>query len=203
MSERSGSTDEDNQFYYEEFKEACAHYRHLEEERSRHLRFFLLLAGALVGLFGYLGTSGRRSIICSDWVFIGGLIMVLLQILDTLTFVTVRRLENARLQHEEVKKYVRCKLSGGDGRIIEMWKDFRDSGGVSVQCTIEFTLHLFAVVLFQAALFFFAAHTQTFWRGLLVLAFTNSLFFIHIMVLVRLSCQKEEQSSKCMKHGLE
>ncbi len=166
-------------------------------QRSRHLRFFLLLAAGLIALFGYLVNGKNQPSIPKTGVnFIGGLIMVLLQLLDTITFVTVRRLQEARLRHEEVKRYVRRKLSRGDRSIAKIWDSFGRRRGLSVQSTIEFTLHLFAVILFQAAVFIFATQGQPFWQCLLVLAFTNILFIIHILVFLHFS---NPEDGKCNK----
>jgi hypothetical protein len=86
---------EENSFDREEFKESYAHYRHLEQERSRHIAFFFTLVAGLLGLIGFLIKDGKAFTELNWFLFVGGLIVVFLQILDTVTFTAIRRIGDA------------------------------------------------------------------------------------------------------------
>ena len=99
------------QFDFEEFKESYTHYRHLEQERSRYLAFFFAMIGGLLGLLGYLLKDGKPITGTENFLFVGGLIIVFLQILDTVTFAAIRRMGDARAQHAATMNYIRGKLN--------------------------------------------------------------------------------------------
>ena len=88
----------DNQFDHDEFKESYAHYRHLEQERSRHLTFFFTLVGGLFGVLGFVLKDGK-SIIGTDWfLFLTCISVVFLQVFEIFTYVSVRRVGDARVK---------------------------------------------------------------------------------------------------------
>ena len=130
---------EEKQFECEEFKESYAHYRHLEEERSRHLALFLALVGAFFGFLGFL-VQGETPTVRSEWsLFLCGMMVAFLQFLDTVTFVAIRRVGDARAVHAKTLRHLRAKLTT-DRYVADLWNDFERRTRISVQSAVDATL---------------------------------------------------------------
>lgn len=175
----------DNQIDLEEFKESYSHYRHIEEERSRHLAFFFAMVGGLLGFLGFLLKDGK-SVTGLDWfLFVCGLIIVFLQILDIITFTAVRQMGDAREQHAAVLRYLREKLNT-DKHISTLWKAFEGRPHISVQSATEITLHLFALLFFvttsAGAIYALTTHAMRCWQGTAVLSLTATFAVLHFAV---------------------
>jgi hypothetical protein len=128
-------------FDHEEFKQSYEHYRHLEQERSRHLAFFFTLVGGLLGLITFLVKDGKPITGLSWVLFVGGLTVVFLQILDIVVFAAIRRIGDARTQHAAAINLLRSKY-GGTPQIVKLWKDFENRSHISVQRAAELPLSL-------------------------------------------------------------
>jgi len=173
----------DKQFDHDEFKESYAHYRHLEQLRSGHLAFFFALVAGFLGFLGFWLKDGKPVV---DWfLFVGGLIIVFLQILDTVIFTAIRRIGDARAQHAASIRYLRGQLTT-DKVIAEGWKAFEEKAHVSVQLAAEVTLHLFAFLFFVAASVgvIYALNTSAIlcWQGSVVLSLSLVFALAHVAV---------------------
>jgi hypothetical protein len=176
-----------SQFDHDEFKESYAHYRHLEQERSRHLAFFFAMVGGLLGFLGFLLKDGK-PVTGLDWfLFVGGLIVVFLQILDTVTFTAIRRIGDARAQHAATMDHLREKLNS-DTYVSDLWKAFKKRAHVSVQCAAEITLHLFALLFVTTAsvgaIYALTTGAVFCWQGAVVLSLTTAFAVLHAAVWV-------------------
>ncbi|MGK5094953.1 hypothetical protein WDW89_23450 [Deltaproteobacteria bacterium TL4] len=176
-----------------EFKESYAHYRHLEQERSRHLKFFLVMVGALFGFLGFLVKVDQPVTNWAWFLFVCGLVIVFLQILGTVTFIAIRRVGDAHAQHAKTIRYLRGKLSS-DRYVSELWEAFERRAHVSVQYAAEITLHLFAFFFVAAAsvgaIYALYSKVVLCWQGALVLALTLVSAVVHLGVSVWLKAPK-------------
>lgn len=177
----------DKQFEHDEFREAYAHYRHLEQLRASHLAFFFAVIAGLIGFLGFWLKDGKPIV---DWyLFLGGLAIVFLQILDTVIFTAICRIGDARVQHAKSIRHLRGQLAA-DSVIAEGWKAFEDKPHVSVQRAAEWTLHLFALFLFAAsfvgAIYALNACAVACWQGSAVLSLGLVFAFVHVAVLYSL-----------------
>ena len=181
----------ENDYFLEEFKESYEHYRHLEKLRSGHITFFFTL---VAGFFGFLGFLLKNGSPVSDWtMFVGGLTIVFLQILDTIIYASIRRIGDARAQHAKTLQYLREKLSN-DHTIVNGWKAFEGNAQISVQIGAEITLHLFAILFFLAVAtgVFFALNRCNLlcWQGCTVLSLSLTIFLAHIGIWLWLRYHK-------------
>lgn len=134
-----GQTIEDR----EELREAYEHYRHLEQERSRHLSFFVTLIGAVLGLLVFATKSdiGGESGASSFEFALS--IVVFLQFFAVLTFISVRRVGLALKVHKKVIWALRTH----NPEVRQAWREFEVSPGVSVQRSSELIVHLVQALL--------------------------------------------------------
>jgi cytochrome bd-type quinol oxidase subunit 2 len=185
---------DDDHFDLIEFKESYAHYRHLEEERSRHLKFFLTMVGGLLGFLGFLA-KGDKPI--TDWgslLFVCGLVVIFLQILDTITFAAIRHVGDARARHSKTIRYLRGKLTS-DKFVANLWEDFDHQAHISAQDSALWTLHLFALVFVLAAvtisIYTLSSGVIVCWLGAVLLVLTLVFAAVHIGVSVWLKVPKK------------
>ncbi len=174
---------DNHEFNRDEFKESYAHYRHLEQERSRHLRFFLVIVGALLGVLGFSTKAAASVADRGSFLFVCGLVVVFLQILDTVTFAAIRRVGAARGNHAKTIRHLRSKLAS-DEYVANLWAAFDDRPHLSVQRAAEIMLHLFALILVLAAslgtIYGLNSGIALWWQGIVVLFLTLFFAVVHI-----------------------
>jgi hypothetical protein len=181
----------DKEFFREEFKESYEHYRHLEKQRSGHLAFFFTI---LSGFFGFLGYLFKDVSSVINWtIFISGMTIVFLQILDTVILAAIRRIGDALKQHYESMQYLRSQLTS-DKTIEKKWDAFVKKPHVSVQFVTELTLHFFAIFFFVTAsvVVIYALNKSTIlcWQGFVMLSLSFILFLAHVTICVLLRKKK-------------
>jgi len=146
-------------FSIEEFKQACEQYRHLEQERSRQVVFYFSVVAGLSAAVGFLIKDGPSPKSPEMFVSIAA-ITIFLQIIDTFVVAAVRRLGDARGQHEKVMDHIRFTVDP-NSFALQTWELYRKnrSRWWSVQGTAEMTLHLFAVMFAFGSVFFLSVYT--------------------------------------------
>jgi NADH:ubiquinone oxidoreductase subunit 3 (subunit A) len=178
-------------FDIEEFKESYAHYRHLEQERSRHLAFFFTLVAGLLGILGILLKDGKPV---TDWfLFVGCLNVIFLQVLTIVIFAAIRRIGDAREAHREQMSYLRGKMSS-DKYIAQLWRAFLNKRYLSVHRAAEITLLLFAAVFLlitaSGAIYSLKTGSMKCWQATIVLILTIAIFVAQILAEVFLGTKK-------------
>ena len=172
-----------NEFIREEFKESYEHYRHLEQQRTGHMAFFITL---LAGFFGFLGFLFKDVSPVINWtIFICGMTVVFLQIIDIVIFAAIRHIGDALEQHYKSIQYLRNKLTN-DKTIAEAWDAFVCKRHISVQFALELTLHLFAILFFVTALVvvIYALNKSAILcrQGFVVLSLSLVFFLAHVVI---------------------
>ena len=192
-------------FDLEEFKQSYAHYRHLEQERSRHLAFFFTLVGGLLGILGILLKDGTPV---TDWfVFVACLTLVFLQILALVIFAAIRRMGDARETHRAQMSYLRGKLSS-DTYVAQLWVDFMNRRYFSVHRAAEVAVLSFAAVFVIAATSgaIYAQKTQNMecWQAGVVLVLTLGLGIAQLFATIFLGTKKAHtRDAKQPNHGVQ
>jgi hypothetical protein len=185
------------EFELEEFRQAYAHYRHLEQERSRHLtRFFTMMAG-LLGFLSFLFKGDGSGSMAP--AFIACLIVVFLQALEIFTFVAVRRTGDARAQHGAAIRHLRGKL-GVDGSIAALWDESNSKPHISTHDAAEWTLHSIAVGLLLAngvlALYGSASMGMRCWQAATVLILTVVVSTLRLVAFLCLKPRTQLRSGQ-------
>ena len=177
----------ENKFEIAEFKESYTHYRHLEQERSRHIAFFFTLFGGLFAVLGILAKEGRFFTPVDSLFLVACIIVMFLQVLDIVIMAAIRRIGDARAQHAKIIVHLRNKLSS-DNHVADLWASFEKRPHLSVQIGAEWILHSFAFVFLltncAAANYAWISTATPRWQGNIVFGLTILLFFLHVVTAV-------------------